>query len=328
MKSINSVNALALTTGTLLATIGIAASCGGGGGGGADAPPAGLCATYCAQMTANCTGATAQYTDEADCLSYCAEAAWPDGTEGEMSGNTLSCRIYHGGTPAMSNSTLHCPHAGPTGDTVCGSVGFRSDAVGTYTRVDAMGMPAVATALVGSAMKNAYNDGSPDSSTFAGEFVAQLTGIHAALDDDLAALNLAACDMTPQPDCVTQEVAAGVTVGDLVIPDQLKLDPGTPSGFPNGRDFDDPVIDVTLAVVLLDLGGVCGAGTCGAGTLAGLPLNPPVLDHVPVPGRSPPAVAGPDGDDLSAQLGSSVIPDEEPPWPNAGYGCTRPSPPR
>jgi len=38
------------------------------------------------------------------------------------------------------------------------------------------------------------------------------------------------------------------------VPDTLKLDLGALPGFPNGRLLSDPVIDVTLAVILLDLG--------------------------------------------------------------------------
>ncbi|MEZ4652383.1 MAG: DUF4331 family protein [Candidatus Eisenbacteria bacterium] len=56
------------------------------------------------------------------------------------------------------------------------------------------------------------------------------------------------------------------------MPDVLRIDPSQPAGFPNGRGLADPVIDVTLAVVLLDL------SVHGAGTLAGLPLNPPAND--------------------------------------------------
>jgi hypothetical protein len=39
----------------------------------------------------------------------------------------------------------------------------------------------------------------------------------------------------------------------LVLPDTLKVDTANPAGFPNGRALADPVIDVTLAVLLLDL---------------------------------------------------------------------------
>ena len=79
---------------------------------------------------------------------------------------------------------------------------FRTDPLASYTRVDRMGMPAVATALIGTAMKNAFNDASPaDDLTgggrFAPEFVSVLTGLTDALADDLVALRLSPCATRP-----------------------------------------------------------------------------------------------------------------------------------
>ncbi len=53
--------------------------------------------------------------------------------------------------------------------------------------------------------------------------------------------------------CLQQEVAPGVTVANLVVPDTLTLDFSAPAGFPNGRLVSDPVANVTEAVILLDL---------------------------------------------------------------------------
>ncbi|RVQ65175.1 DUF4331 domain-containing protein [Croceicoccus ponticola] len=72
--------------------------------------------------------------------------------------------------------------------------------------------------------------------------------------------------------CLTQEVAPGVSVASLVVPDTLTLDLAAASGFPNGRRLPDQVIDVTLAVIFLDL------GVHSATTLAGVPVNPPGND--------------------------------------------------
>jgi len=74
------------------------------------------------------------------------------------------------------------------------------------------------------------------------------------------------------PACLQQEVAPGVAVADLVVPDTLTLNLSAPAGFPNGRLLTDPVIDVTLAVIFLDL------SVHSPTTLAGLPLNPPAND--------------------------------------------------
>jgi hypothetical protein len=251
--------------------------------------PANTCAFYCTQMMANCTGANAQYTSAEECLSYCNGARWAPGMEGATSGNTLACRIYHGGGPAMMMPGTHCPHAGPTGDGVCGSLMFRTDAPAMYRRVDRMGMPAVSTALIGSARKNAYNDVTTrmEHGTFATDFITSLTGLHMALDRHLMAANLRPCSMSMTmdmigglPQCLGQEYAPGATVASLVLPDDaLNVNPSGAAGFPNGRRLQDPVIDVTLAVLLLNLGGSCGMGLCNATTLAGIPLNPGMNDR-------------------------------------------------
>lgn len=72
-------------------------------------------------------------------------------------------------------------------------------------------------------------------------------------------------DVTP---CLNQQVAPGVTVANLVVPDTLKIDLSKPAGFPNGRLLSDPVIDITLAVIFLDL------TKQGADTFAKIPLDP------------------------------------------------------
>lgn len=69
--------------------------------------------------------------------------------------------------------------------------------------------------------------------------------------------------------CLNQQVAPGVSVANLVIPDTLKLDVTKPNGFPNGRGLNDPVVDLTLAVIFLDL------TKHPANLLASLPLDPP-----------------------------------------------------
>jgi hypothetical protein len=111
-------------------------------------------------------------------------------------------------------------------------------------RVDRMAMPAVATATITS--KDAYNAANPvddAAGTFVGEIVANVGGLHAALDDDLTGLGLTPCATQT---CVNQ-------AAPFVVPDVIRIDPSMPAGFPNGRRLIDPVIDVTLALVLLDL---------------------------------------------------------------------------
>jgi hypothetical protein len=79
------------------------------------------------------------------------------------------------------------------------SFDFRTDPDSAYTNVDRMGMPAVATALVGSSTKLAYNDATP-SADAAGQFAAdetlQLTHLTDAIGDDLTSLGLKLCART------------------------------------------------------------------------------------------------------------------------------------
>ena len=51
------------------------------------------CATYCADIMANCTGTNQQYINLASCTRSC--PGFPVGTSADTSGNTLGCRAYH-----------------------------------------------------------------------------------------------------------------------------------------------------------------------------------------------------------------------------------------
>ncbi len=73
--------------------------------------------------------------------------------------------------------------------------------------------------------------------------------------------------------CLNQAIpGTGFTVAQAVVPDTLTINLAGASGFPNGRKLADPVIDVTLAVIFLDL------TKHAPDTLAKLPLNPPAND--------------------------------------------------
>jgi len=178
---------------------------------------------------------------------------------------------------------------GPTGPTGTGPTGpagedgedlttftFRTDDPTTYSRVDRMGMPAVATAVITN--KFDYNQGDPvdDATDFAGEIIGNLADLHAWADKDLAVLGFTPCTVdakTGTGTCVDQ-------AGPLVLPDTIKVNTAVPAGFDNGRLLADPVIDVTLAAVLLDVSGTapCDGAPCSLLTFANIPLNPPVND--------------------------------------------------
>ncbi len=143
---------------------------------------------------------------------------------------------------------------------------FDATPPGDLAQVDRMGMPAIATAVISMGMKDAYNEATPTddaASAFVPDIIANLVNLHTALDDDMAGFGFTPCD--PMTSCVAQG-------GPLVVPDTLKIDVSKAAGFPNGRRLADPVIDVTLAVVMLDL------AVHDALTFANIPLNPPAND--------------------------------------------------
>lgn len=172
---------------------------------------------------------------------------------------------------------------GDTDGGMGGDFTFRTDDPSMYMQVDRSGMPAVSTALIPAERKDAYNQADPADDAalmFAGDLLGSLGAIHMALDDDLTGAGLAPCDMTgAMPACAYQEVAPGVPVVSLVVPDTIKVNPAGAAGFPNGRQLTDPVMDVTLSIILLDLTSMdgCGGMACTATTLVGL-LNPTMND--------------------------------------------------
>lgn len=72
--------------------------------------------------------------------------------------------------------------------------------------------------------------------------------------------------------CFTQTIQGqnGANLKSFIIPDTLKLDLTRSTRFPNGRHPSDPVVDILLATLLLDMN-VSGQGP---NTLANVPLDP------------------------------------------------------
>jgi len=81
------------------------------------------CETYCNSIAANCTAAAdAPYSAlTGTCLDVCnTRAFWP---AAGANTNSLACRTTHAalaGSPGPAS--VHCPHAGPTGGSVCGTL--------------------------------------------------------------------------------------------------------------------------------------------------------------------------------------------------------------
>lgn len=165
----------------------------------------------------------------------------------------------------------------------------------TYVRVDRTGAPAVGTALLSRAtsvasittstgavlnpgntantfnvQRDQLNRGDPanDARDFAAAMVAgpqpnSLRNIHFRLNAELRALGLTPCSTVPQGGPATAaDVNVDICVAQaapVVIPDVITFDFQAPAGFPNGRTFDDPVVDRILAAALLRLVPLNGA---------------------------------------------------------------------
>ncbi len=76
------------------------------------------CDVYCQLNLLNCVGGDANYADLGECTTAC--GGFPDtGAANDTGGDTVQCRIYHGGIPAAGDPGLHCPHSGADGAGVC-----------------------------------------------------------------------------------------------------------------------------------------------------------------------------------------------------------------
>ena len=159
-----------------------------------------------------------------------------------------------------------------------------------YLRVDRMGAPAIGTALLsrdtavvitaagggvlnpGNAanpfndQRDQFNRGDPanDARDFAATFVAgpqanSLQNIHFRVARELRSLGLTPCSTEPAGNATSRDqVNVDVCVAQAapaVIPDVLTYDFAAPQGWPNGRFYDDPVIDRLLAAALLRISG-------------------------------------------------------------------------
>jgi hypothetical protein len=139
---------------------------------------------------------------------------------------------------------------------------FSEDEPSAFNQIDRHGMPAVNVALITD--KDAYNMAGPEATAdYVADMTATVTAFHMALDDDITGAGLIPC----VPDACIQQAAPHV------VPDTLKIDTTMAAGFPNGRLLSDPVMDVTLALLLLDL----SMGGQTATSLVGV-LNPAAND--------------------------------------------------
>lgn len=102
--------------------------------------------------------------------------------------------------------------------------------------------------------------------------------------------------------CLEQVIpnTGGRRLVDLIVPDTITVDLNAPSVFPNGRRLQDPVVDYTLSVALLDM------RVHTPMTLNQIPLNPPSNDRTfrtVFPYLAPPQGTPPlSGSDTAAQF--------------------------
>lgn len=73
-----------------------------------------VCREYCDVVMANCVGNFQVYANRVQCLNLC--RAMAPGTAGELSGNTLQCRLTNARLALeTAEPESHCPQAGPGG---------------------------------------------------------------------------------------------------------------------------------------------------------------------------------------------------------------------
>jgi hypothetical protein len=108
----------------------------------------------------------------------------------------------------------------------------------TYGQVDRMAIPALNTALIPAAQKEAYNRAHPsgDVANYRAAVVASITGLRA---------NVATRGLGPETGSLTPDQLA-----NIIVPDVVTIDFSDPLAFPNGRDLNDDVIDGVLSLVL------------------------------------------------------------------------------
>jgi hypothetical protein len=138
--------------------------------GGDDDGDSKLCESYCTSIMDNCTAANQQFSSMAQCMTSC--ATYPVGDPADTSGNTLGCRTYHAGTPAMTAPDMHCRHAGPGGNGACGDdcAGFCTLVLGSCTGDNAQyggDMSTCMTACAGFSKTATYSSSQTMGDTFA-----------------------------------------------------------------------------------------------------------------------------------------------------------------
>lgn len=163
---------------------------------------------------------------------------------------------------ASDDETSLDTSASATTDEPPGPFHFATNDLQDYVQVDRVGFPGVNTILNLLGDKDAYNAATPQDDAalfFATNIFESLETLHlgapglqapdnTGLRDDLLAFGLAPCVAPPLPMDSCDNQAA-----PLAIPDVLVVELDGPPSYRNGRRLDTPIMDVILALVLLDL---------------------------------------------------------------------------
>lgn len=181
---------------------------------------------------------------------------------------------------------------------------FSTEAPDRFVRVDRMGEPALATALLNNNptafptptpnppnsvntspnQRDAFNRGEPtnDATDFAeiltiGPQPNSLRNFHFEVGPSLRAAQLTPCSTettAPAPPTSNTQVNIDTCIDQVrtvILPDVITFNFGAVPGWPNGRSFDDPVVDRLLAAALLQISGASAPHNIN--TLVGV-INP------------------------------------------------------
>lgn len=190
-----------------------------------------------------------------------------------------------------------------TGDTDGTAEGTAEDSTGTtgpdptipefndtpfedYVQQDRMGFPGLNTALIPSADKDAYNQGNPADDatlTWDPDMDASIVYLHtgpggfmgSGLNNDLTGLGLTPCSSTGANNlCATEQVYPAAIPDVLMIDTDSSLDPTNAYQLLTiGRVLEPDIMDVILAVLLLDLNIAADGTINGASPLTFWDLN-------------------------------------------------------
>lgn len=190
------------------------------------------------------------------------------------------------------------PAANPPSDPFA----FSTQTPDQFVRVDRTGEPAIGTALLSRDpvafptptpnppnsfnsfpdQRDAFNRGNPinDAADFAGLLTTgpqpnSLRKIHFEVGPQLRSLGLTPCSteavVPPADDTQVNIDTCVAQAAPVILPDVITFDFSAPPGWPNGRGFDDPVIDRLLAAALLRISGASAPHNIN--TLVGV-INP------------------------------------------------------